>query len=94
MARVWERNREAEGESCPFDLNLAKKAIQLNSATQLAVTKLDILFPECAGMRDYTKLPDKAKQFIENIENETRKPITMIGTGEDLTEVIDRRLHN
>jgi adenylosuccinate synthase len=36
-------------------------------------------------------LPEKAKQFIENIEIETRKPVTIIGTGEDLTEVIDRR---
>jgi adenylosuccinate synthase len=95
--RGWQEFGSVTGRqrrAAPFDLNLAKKAIQLNSATQLAVTKLDILFPECAGMRDYTKLPDKAKQFVENIENETRKPITMIGTGEDLTEVIDRRLHN
>ena len=45
-------------------------------------------------MRDYAKLPDKAKQFIENIENETRKPVTIIGTGEDLKEVIDRRRHS
>jgi adenylosuccinate synthase len=55
------------------------------------VTKLDIVFPRCAGMKDFAKLPEKAKQFIENIEIETRKPVTIIGTGEDLTEVIDRR---
>jgi adenylosuccinate synthase len=95
-SRGWQEFGSVTGRqrrAAPFDLNLAKKAIQLNSATQLAVTKLDILFAECAGMRDYAKLPDKAKQFIENIENETRKPVTIIGTGEDLTEVIDRRRH-
>ena len=29
----------------PFNLGLAKKSIKINSATQLAVTKLDVVFP-------------------------------------------------
>jgi adenylosuccinate synthase len=94
-SRGWQEYGSVTGRlrrAAPFDSNLAKKAIKLNSASQLAVTKLDIVFPECAGMKDFAKLPEKAKQFIENIEIETRKPVTIIGTGEDLTEVIDRRL--
>ena len=93
-SRGWQEYGSVTGRlrrAAPFDINLAKKAIKLNSASQLAVTKLDIVFPECAGMKDFAKLPEKAKQFIENIEIETRKPVTIIGTGEDLTEVIDRR---
>ena len=30
--------------AAPFDFNLAKKSIQINSATQIALTKLDIFF--------------------------------------------------
>ncbi len=76
----------------PFDMDLAKKAIRINSATQLAVTKMDVLYPQCAGVRDYAKLPAEAKKFIENIEGETGLKVTLIGTGPELYDVIDRRL--
>jgi adenylosuccinate synthase len=75
----------------PFNMNLAKKAITLNSATQLAVTKLDVVFPESAGLREFAKLPEKPRRFIENIEAETRLRVTLIGTGADLNDIIDRR---
>src|ERR687888_210374 len=47
--------------AAPFDMELAKKAIRLNSATQLAVTKLDVVFPQSAGVTEYTKLSEEAK---------------------------------
>jgi adenylosuccinate synthase len=75
----------------PFDMDLAKKAIRLNSATQLAVTKMDVLYPQCAGVREYAKLPAEAKKFIENIEGETGLKVTLIGTGPELYDVVDRR---
>jgi adenylosuccinate synthase len=75
----------------PFDMDLAKKAIRLNSATQLAVTKMDVLYPQCAGVREYAKLPAEAKRFIENIEGETGLKVTLIGTGPELYDVVDRR---
>jgi adenylosuccinate synthase len=77
--------------SSPFDMDLAKKAIRLNSGTQLAVTKLDVLYPQCAGVREYAKLPAEARKFIENIEGETGLPVTIIGTGAELYDVVDRR---
>jgi len=77
--------------AAPFDMDLAKKAIRINSATQLAVTKLDVLHPQSAGVREYVKLPVEAKKFIENIEGDTGLPVTMIGTGPELYDVIDRR---
>lgn len=76
--------------AAPFDMELAKKAIRLNSATQLAVTKLDVVFPESSGMREYTKLPAEAKKFIENIESEAGLKVTLIGTGQELYDVVDR----
>jgi len=75
----------------PFDMDLAKKAIRLNSGTQLAVTKLDVLYPECAGAKEYSKLPAEARKFIENIEGETGLKVTLIGTGAELYDVVDRR---
>lgn len=77
--------------AAPFDMELAKKAVRINSASQLAVTKLDVVFPETAGMRDYGKLPDMARKFIEEIEGETGVKVTLIGTGPELDDVIDRR---
>jgi adenylosuccinate synthase len=75
----------------PFDMDLAKKSIRINSATELAVTKLDVLYPQCAGMREYSGLPAEAKKFVEEIEGETGLRVTLIGTGPDLYDVVDRR---
>jgi adenylosuccinate synthase len=72
-------------------MDLAKKAISLNSATHLAITKLDVVFPESAGVREFTKLQKGPRKFIENIEAETGVKVTLIGTGVDVDDVIDRR---
>jgi adenylosuccinate synthase len=64
-----------------FDFDLAQRAIMLNSATQLAITKLDVRFPECAGVKSFNDLDDKAKSFIKNIEERLQVPVTLIGTG-------------
>lgn len=77
--------------SAPFNFNLAKKSIQINSATQIALTKLDIVFPQCKGIKDYSKLTKEAMQFVENIESETGLPVTIIGTGAEINDTIDRR---
>lgn len=75
----------------PFDPILAKKAIRLNGATQIAITKLDIIFPNSAGVREFSKLPREAQNFVEDIEGETGLAVTLIGTGADLTQLVDRR---
>ncbi len=77
--------------AAPFNFNLAKKSIQINSATQIALTKLDIVFPQCKGIKDYSKLTNEAMQFVENIESETGLPVTIIGTGAEINDTIDRR---
>jgi adenylosuccinate synthase len=77
--------------AAPFDIELAKKSIQINSASQIALTKLDIVFPHCKGIRDYSKLSNDAKKFVEDIESETGIPITIIGTGSEILDTIDRR---
>lgn len=74
-----------------FDFNLAKRAIMLNSATQIAITKLDIIFPECSSKTSFDELSNDAKSFIKNIEDKLNTPVTIIGTGPAFNEIIDRR---
>jgi adenylosuccinate synthase len=80
-----------ERRAAPFDFNLAKKSIRINSATQIALTKLDIIFPECKGVKEYSKLTKEAIKFIENIESEAGIPVTIIGTGAEINDTVDRR---
>ena len=74
-----------------FDFDLARRAILLNGATQICITKLDVLFPNCAGKNSYSDLSEDAKSFLENIENKLNTPVTLIGTGPSVNDVIDRR---
>jgi adenylosuccinate synthase len=74
-----------------FDFDLARRAIMLNSATQISITKLDVIFPDCAGMTSYEELSEDAKSFIKNIEDKLNTPVTIIGTGPAVHEIIDRR---
>jgi len=77
--------------AAPFNYDLAKRAVMLNGATQAALTKIDILFPECKGARSNDKLSREAKAFIEKIEREIKIPITLVGTGPDAQDMVDVR---
>ena len=74
-----------------FDFDLARRAIMLNSATQISITKLDVLFPNCAGKTSFEELSIDAQSFIKNIEEKLNTPVTIIGTGPNVNEIIDRR---
>lgn len=75
----------------PFDVKLAKEAVKINSANQAAITKVDTVFDGAAKLKDYGKLPREAKVWIEDVEAQIGVPITLIGTGEDAGDMIDRR---
>jgi len=74
-----------------FDFNLAQRAVMLNSATQIAITKLDVRFPECSGVKSMNELSSNAKSFIKNIEEKLEVPVTLIGTGPLVDDVVDLR---
>ncbi len=74
-----------------FDFKLAKRAIMLNSASQIAITKLDVVFPDCEGKRNFDELGFEAKNFIKKIESELGIPVLLIGTGPSINDIIDRR---
>jgi adenylosuccinate synthase len=74
-----------------FNFDLARRAIMLNSATQIAITKLDVLFPDCVNKSSFDSLNDEAKSFIKKIEEKLNVPVTLIGTGPQINDVIDIR---
>jgi len=76
----------------PFNLEMAKRAVRPNGATQVVVTKLDGLYPSCSGLRSYEKLPSNARQFLDSLEAKVKVPVTLIGTGPDTLDMIDRTL--
>jgi adenylosuccinate synthase len=80
-----------ERRSAPFNFELAKKAIMLNGATEAALTKLDVLYPECKGAKAYDSLSAEAKRFINEIEKQAGIPVALIGTGSEALDIIDRR---
>ncbi len=93
-AKGWKEVGTVTGRTrraAEFDFDLAKRAIMLNSATQIAITKLDVVYPECAHMQSYSDLSSPAKYFIKTIEDQLKVPITLIGTGPDVNDTIDRR---
>ena len=75
----------------PFNFELAKRSVMLNSATQVALTKLDVVFPSDSGKREFNSLSGEAKKFVNKIEEEIGLKVAIIGTGQELNDVIDLR---
>ena len=77
--------------AAPFDADLAKDSIKISSANQAAITKLDVMFKGAEKVRDYGKLPIEARDWIRDMEDRMGVPVTLIGTGEDALDMVDRR---
>jgi len=77
--------------AAPFDFDLARRAVMLNGATQIALTKMDVVFQKAGGVTEYEGLPKDARDFVESVEKKVKVPVTLIGTGPAVEEVIDRR---
>ena len=94
LRRGWMEHGTVTGRerrAAPFDFALAKRAVQLNGGSQVALTKLDVLYPAAKGVTDRSKLPGPARDFLSRIERETGVPVTLIGTGANETDIIDTR---
>jgi len=50
-----------------------------------------VLFQECKGVKSYDELSKETKRFVEKVEKE-KVPVTLIGTGPDAWETVDRRI--
>lgn len=87
MATVTGRRRRV----APFNHELARRALLANSATQIALTRVDTLFPAASRVRRYEDLPREAKDFICEVEDELGVPVTIVSTGPDVFDTIDLR---
>ncbi len=94
ISRGWFEKAAGTGRerrAAPFDFNLARRAAKIHGATETAVTKLDVLFPECKNATSYDSLSEKARGFIERVEDSVGVPVTIIGTGAGALDIVDRR---
>ncbi len=91
--RGWQEFGTVTGRlrrAAPFDYELAKRAVLLNGATQAAITKIDVEFPDAVGRKKFEDLPPEAKDFVCNVEKAIGIPVTLIGTGPSSEDIIDR----
>ncbi|MCC6014741.1 MAG: adenylosuccinate synthetase [Desulfurococcaceae archaeon] len=72
----------------PFNIELARRAVVLNSATGIAITKLDALFPEARGVREWGRLPREARRWIEEVESALKTPVVLVSTGEEVEDAV------
>lgn len=94
LRRGWMEHGTVTGRerrAAPFDFKLAKRAVQLNGGTQIALTKLDVLYPSAKGVHEYSRLPAEAQDFVLRIERETTIPVSIIGTGANEEDIVDLR---
>ncbi|WP_287583393.1 adenylosuccinate synthetase [Candidatus Borrarchaeum sp.] len=94
IRRGWQEKGTVTGRTrraSPFNYKLAKRTVFLNGATQCALTKLDIVFPNVRGIKTFEELPKEAIEFTHKIEAQLKIPVTLIGTGPGVEEIIDRR---
>ncbi len=76
---------------CEFDMDLVIEAALVNRPTQIALTFADYLDYANYGITDFNQLTKKSKKFIDDIEDATKTPITIIQTGIEHDSIIDRR---
>jgi adenylosuccinate synthase len=84
---VTHRKRRIGG----WDGQMANYSAMINGCTQAAITGIDRVDSECFGVREYSKLTKKAKDFLKQAEDDIGSPITLISTGPELTQIIDLR---
>lgn len=75
--------------AAPFNFELAAKSAKVNSATCIAITKVDRLFPECAHVRRKEDLSERCIEFIRQVEKATGVPVKFMGTGEDVWDTLE-----
>lgn len=73
-----------------FDMELVRRATIVNRPTELALHGVDYLDFANKGILDYDLLTKETKEFICLLENELATPVTLIGTGPEQNEIVDR----
>jgi adenylosuccinate synthase len=74
-----------------FSWAMFRKACELNSPTDIALTFADYFSIKNESARRYENLTDETRRFIEEIERCSGVKVSLIGTTFDYRAVIDRR---
>jgi adenylosuccinate synthase len=74
-----------------FDASIVRRAATVNRPTQIALTGADYLDYANSNARAFDDLTAPTKDFITNLEGSLDLQVTLIGTGPDLTNIVDRR---
>ena len=90
--RGWDEYGTVTGRprrAAEFDYELAKKACELNGATQIAITKLDILFPSIKGKKNKMDIPKEVMNFITQIKAYNKVKVKYLSTGTSSDKLIE-----
>lgn len=68
-----------------WDEALFDKAVRLNAPTEIALTFMDYLDPNCRNQTKMKSLSKKGRDFVTYVEKTWGVPVTLIGTGFDNT---------
>jgi len=71
-----------------FDWDLARRCVQINRPTRLAINGLDYLNYENVHCRNADLLTEDAKEFIHRMEDEFAVPVSFQGVGSQLEDVL------
>ena len=74
-----------------FSWAMFRKACELNSPTDIALTFTDYISVKNVNARRYHNLTEETRRFIEEIESCAGVKVSLIGTTFDYRAVIDRR---
>lgn len=74
-----------------FSWHMFRKACELNSPTDIALTFTDYLSTKNINARRYHDLTEETRRFVEELESCSGVKVSLIGTTFDYRAVIDRR---
>ena len=74
-----------------FDWALLRKTVELNGATDIALTFADYLNVKNRSARRFDQLDQATIGFVEEVERVAGVPVSLIGTRFAVRSVIDRR---
>lgn len=74
-----------------WDDDLFMRSVRLNEPTQIALTFVDYLNPEDEGKTSWDDLSKTTKSFVARLEKMSGVPVSLLGTGGENWEIIDRR---
>jgi adenylosuccinate synthase len=74
-----------------WDGEMARYSAMINGCTQAAITGIDKVDHDCFGATEWSQLSAKAREFIRCAEDDIGRPVTLVSTGPELTQIIDLR---